>query len=637
MSNRWYAFAIIVATLWGNFLVATAQQEKAIAYYTDSSCYDVKSYELHLTATPDSLYLIGNTHIWAKVEKKDLSKFYIQLNDAFTVDSVVINGKLCTFEHNNHWIKATLSQKIGIGEWLQAIVYYRGYAVSSNVLGGIGIGTSGSNDCKVLYTLSEPYAALDFFACKQWVADKADSVKVYITTPRPYIAVANGLLQRTEDTQSGLRTFCWESHYPIAYYLIGFAVSEFKTYTYKFYSPITGDSVLFQNFHCYSDSEWIEQKNGIDRTVALIHYFETLTGTAYPFYLEKYGHVVVPIGGGMENQTITFLQNFDFTLVAHELAHSWFGNYVTCNDWQNIWINEGFATYLSYLAHEKFFPNTASDWLLSCLNLALRDSLATIYIPDDRVYDPLRIFSYTNTYMKGAYFLHTLRYFVGSDEIFFAVWKSFLQKFAFRNAGVEDFKAELEAKTGRSWSAFFQEWLYGKGYPIIQIHGRAQHKFLQLQGNVRASASDNRYSPIPVPIQIHFQNGRDTLIHLTLNDTTKRYSFLFASAITGITVDPKHWLMAKFDVSFAIDTTPPNSMNVFPNPFRECFQVIFPEQNAVSVSKRLWIYNPGGQQLFSLRTNQPVPQCCPRQLGTGVYLLVAEDNERWYVQRILKQ
>lgn len=641
MANRWLIWACTFTALWGKWHSIFAQQEKAMAYYTDSSCYDVKSYELRLTANPDSLYLSGSTHIIARVEKKTLSKFYIQLNDTFKIDSIIINGQQCQFEHINHWVKANLRQSLATGMLMQAIIYYHGYAVSSNVLGGVGIGTSGtssSEGCKVLYTLSEPYAALDFFACKQWVTDKADSVKIYITTPQPYMAVANGLLQRIEEKDSNLRTFCWESHYPIAYYLIGFAIGDFKTYAYKFFSPATGDSVLFQNFHCYADSEWLEVKPQVDKTIELIHFYEKLTGVAYPFTREKYGHVVVPIGGGMENQTLTFLQNFDFILVAHELAHSWFGNYVTCNDWQNIWINEGFATYLSYLAYEKFYPSSAPDWLANCLYLALRDSLASIYIPADKVYDPLRIFSYSNTYMKGAYFLHTLRYFVNSDEKFFETWKLFLQKNAFGNAGVEDFKSILEAQTGRTWSTFFNEWFYGKGYPIIHLDGHARQQYLHLQGYVRASSADNHYSPIPLPISIQLQNGHDTLIYVTLSDTLSNSSFLFSSAITGMTVDPQHWLMAKFNITFALDTTPINSINVFPNPFKDCFQVVFPATNTLlSQKKSLWIYNMKGQQLYTQQSYLPLLQCCPRQLTYGTYLLVAQADNQWYVQRILKR
>jgi len=629
---------VIVTALWANSSVL-AQQEKAAVYYNDSSSYDVKCYELRLSASPESLYLSGSTSIIASVEKRPLNKFYVQLSRAFTVDSIVINGQPCRFEHSSHWIKATLPRTAGVGELLRVTVHYHGYAVSSNVLGGIGIGTSGTskNGCKVFYTLSEPYAALDFFACKQWVTDKADSLKIYITTPKPYMAVANGLLRSVDEKPNNRRTFYWESHYPIAYYLIGFAVGEFKSYNYRFLSTKSGDSIRFENYHCFSDAEWPEYKNSIDKTVEIINYYESLIGVLYPFGREKYGHVVVPIGGGMENQTITFLQNFDFILVAHELAHSWFGNYVTCSDWQNIWINEGFATYLSYLALEKFYPAEAPDWLVSCLDLATRDSLASIYIPDDKVLEPLRIFSYFNTYMKGAYFLHTLRYFVGSDEIFFKVWQSFLQKYAYKNASVEDFRLELEAKTGRSWSAFFKEWFYGKGYPVIHMTGRAQNKYLQLQGYVKASSADNRYSPIPVPVEIQLHNGNDTLIYITLTDTLSRHSFLFSSPVTDITIDPKHWLLAKFNISFAIDTTPLQTIRVFPNPFKDCFKVVFPAMNATPVQKKLWIYNMKGQQLYTIQTYQPLPQCCPRKLGKGTYLLVAQENDQWYVERILKR
>ncbi|MCX7986635.1 MAG: M1 family metallopeptidase, partial [Bacteroidales bacterium] len=551
---------ILIAGMWLSTTLLFSQQEEANKYYNDSSAYDVKCYELRITATPDSLYLKGSTQIHAQALKKTLNKFYIQLNHALKVDSLIINGLKCSFEHANYWIKASLPQPIAAGNTFHAQIFYHGYAVSSNALEGLGIGMntgiSNNHECKVFYTLSEPYAALDFFACKQWVSDKADSVKIYITTDKSYIAVANGILKKIEETLSGFHTFYWESRYPIAYYLIGFAIGNFRQYNFKFYSSAARDSVLFQNFHCYNDSDYLAVKPQIDSTISLIRFFETLTNIPYPFAREKYGHVVVPIGGGMENQTITFLQNFDYTLVAHELAHSWFGNYVTCSDWQNIWINEGFATYMSYLAVEKFYPENSLGWLSYCLNLALRDSLATVYIPNDKVFDPLRIFSYTNTYMKGAYLLHTLRYFVGSDSLYFQVWNSFLKKFAYGNAGVEEFKNILEEKTNKSWKWFFDQWFYGQGYPIINIKARLQNNFLSLTAYNKPSSSYNQYTELPVPIHVLLENGKDTILTLRISNNPTTFSFLFHTKIREIKIDPKMWLLAKYETTITSDTTP---------------------------------------------------------------------------------
>ena len=153
----------------------------------------------------------------------------------------------------------------------------------------------------------------------------------------------------------------WKSNYPIAYYLISFAVSEYQEYNiYAHPAGMGGDSLLIQNFIYDAPGCLDYYKAGIDETVGMVELFSDLY-SLYPFHQEKYGHCLTAIGGGMEHQTMSTMGNFNFGLVAHELGHMWFGDNVTCATWSDIWINEGFATYTDYLAREKFIHLNVSQ------------------------------------------------------------------------------------------------------------------------------------------------------------------------------------------------------------------------------------------------------------------------------------
>ena len=245
-----FLFLIISTKLYSQTL-----NDSVYSYYTDSSAYDAKYYSIELNAGTNNLYISGHTTILAQNTNKPLTKFFIQLNSSLTVDSVTIDGQKCAFTHYQHWIKANPTLSISPNKLFRVTVYYKGYSATYSDFGGLSI--SSYNSKKILYTLSEPYSSLDFFACKQLLTDKADSVQITLNVPKGFVGIANGTLIKKSDKPDNYTSYTWKTSYPIAYYLIAIAISDYKEYSYRF-ANTKGDSILFRNYY-YNTPDFIKE------------------------------------------------------------------------------------------------------------------------------------------------------------------------------------------------------------------------------------------------------------------------------------------------------------------------------------------------------------------------------------------
>ncbi len=236
------------------------------------------------------------------------------------------------------------------------------------------------------------------------------------------MAGSQGLLTNVSVLDNNQLRYEWKSNYPIAYYLISFAVSDYQEYNiYAKPEGLENDSILVQNF-IYNHPNYLNSyKTNIDATAPMIELFSDLYAM-YPFKDEKYGHCITQLGGGMEHQTMSTMGGFSFGLVAHELGHMWFGDNVTCATWSDIWVNEGFATYTDYLANEKLISwNAGQNFMISTQNNVMSQSGGSVYVPPseatpDNIW---RIFSGRLSYDKGAAIIHVLRHELNDDDLFF--------------------------------------------------------------------------------------------------------------------------------------------------------------------------------------------------------------------------
>lgn len=613
---------------------ASAQLEKEEIFYSDSSVYNVVNYILSLNVTTENTYISGNTIVGAIVEKKDLNKFYIELSSELTIDSVLVQGKQMSYQHSQNWVKVNLSSPFPVRQYFEVSIYYHGLAAGNNP--SRGIMTEEAESSRFLFTLSEPFAALDFFVCKQSLKDKADSVTINITVPDTLKAVANGLLKSITTKPGNKRTFTWSTHYPIAYYLIAFAVSDYETYSYKFYDENYNDSILFQNY-VYGKNNYLSfNKTDIDRTVDFIKTFEKLLGYPYPFRKEGYGHVTAPIGGGMENQTITMLSNFGFTLVAHELGHSWFGDLVTCSDWQNIWLNEGFASYMELLALEKLNPSEVNNWFSDAYSYALESSAHSLFVSEGEKWNENRLFSYSTIYRKGAMVIHMFRQKINNDSVFFRILNRYLTTYAYSNASIENFKTVAEEVSGIDFTKFFQQWIYSAGYPNIEFTWNTSGNNLIIKTVQNSVGDANIIYDVDMDITIHYKSGIDTTLRINIKDSVNYFLLKIMQPVESIEVNKNKTTLSiitsEYKTTLNLDEA---KLSIFPNPFYDSINLKFP---IVCSNWTLQMYNLMGNQINSWNFyNRNECTINTANLGLGTYILVSSCGLKKYETKIIKQ
>ena len=516
--------------------------------------YDIKYHRLAFNLDPSIAFISGDVTTYFEA-KENLNQVVFDLASNMTVSQVLQRGNALSFSQNsNDELIITLPTTQNSGVLDSLTVSYSGNPVSS------GFGSfeqNYHNGNPVIWTLSEPYGAKGWWPCKQDLIDKADSLDVFITTPtfnpsnEIYIAVSNGL-EQSQIINGANKTTHFKHRYPIPAYLIAIAVTNYEVYSHTV--PNNGNPFDIINY-VYPESLNSAQNN-TPITVDVMNLFTNLF-EAYPFANEKYGHAQFGWGGGMEHTTVSFMGGFDRNLIAHELAHQWFGDKITCGSWKDIWLNEGFATYLSGLTIENLDGNAAfTTWKQQRTASITAATTGAVYLTDVDTTSVNRIFSSRLTYNKGAMVLHMLRKKLG-DTAFFLGVKNYLShpNHAYGYAKTEDFIAIMALSSGESLTEFFNDWLYNQGYPSYTIQWN-QLTPTQVQISVSQIQSHTSVSYFEAPIPLRIIGTLGETLDITLNNTTNNETFLNAVNFTvaSIQFDPEADLISKDNrVSLAIE------------------------------------------------------------------------------------
>jgi len=594
--------------------------------------YDLKYTKLTIALNNNNTNIAGSVVYYAVVSNPLMNEYVFELLSTLQIDSIFVNNQLCTYTRNANVVTVPLSSAMTAGTFFTTKIVYHGSPTSGTGFFSAGINAIASPTWgnKVTYTLSASYHGFEWFPCKQSLKDKIDSSSVWIIVPDSLKAGSNGLLNKVTSLPNNLKRFEWSTKYPIDYYLISVSVANYVDYSYYMHFDNSTDSMLIQNYVYNNPATLPTFKSVIDSTELMINQLSNLFGR-YPFHEEKYGHCMAPLSGGMEHQTMTTLGFFNGTLVVHELGHQWFGDYVTCANWGDIWLNEGFASYVEQLYVNKFYtPAKAFNYRSAVHNRVMQQAGGSVFCNDTT--DENRIYDSRLTYDKGAAVLHMLRYLAPKDSLFFAGIKNYLSAHAFSNATTSDLKTALSTIYQKNLDTFFNQWVYGEGYPTYsaewnqQINGSNYDFVIKLNQTTSMPSSVAAFN-LPLPVLLRSPQG-DTMLYLTFNTATATYNWptnTFTKTISSVEIDPSNWIINKTgpiikNTALNIPTTVYQTLKVAPNPTKDVWHI-----NQVAVGTSLQLIDINGKLLWNETATSGEIQIPAKNLTPGMYILIVKD------------
>jgi len=596
------------------------------------SNFDVKHYRCEWEIDPNVRYISGKVRTTFKITSDTASQLVFDFFNGLTVDSVIFQGQKKVFGFQGthlFWVKTGVV--LAQNSIDSVSIFYKGVPNNS----GFGAFNKQMHAGQpIIWTLSCPYAARDWWPCKQNLEDKADSIDLIITTPAQYRAAGNGLLV-SETTVGSKKIYHWKHKYPIATYLIATAVTNYTAYTQKVHLPsqVAGDSLPVVNF-VYPETQALAIVN-TRKVLPILQYYDSLVAP-YPFRKEKYGHAQFGWGGGMEHQTMSFMTNFSFGLQAHELAHQWFGDFITCKSWRDVWLNEGWATYLAALAEKRFAVSNFTTWLNSSQTSVRAQSGGSVWVDDTSNIN--RIFDYRLTYLKGALVLHMLRWELG-DQSFWQGVRSYQAdaSLGFGFASTQNFIQHLETASGKNLNGFMADWFTGQGFPIYNLKLLKDGLNMQLTINQTTSNASVPFFEMRVPIRFRAA-GMDTILIFQHQSSGQVFNFTLPVSPTSMIFDPDKWLIARSTTQIITGVSNPITINgqisVFPNPFSGVLQVKNDSEETISIQ----VFNIQGceiqQQKLSPRFQQKLDLS---ELRPGLYFLRYEKNGERFSRKVIKE
>ncbi len=527
------------------------------------SNYDLKYHRFRLNIDPRNYFIEGVVTSYFKMVAPS-QQITFDLIDALRVDSCTYHGyRLYVERPSPHIIVINLPDTLREGRLDSLSVYYHG-TPESNGFGSFQ--TTHHDTAPIIWTLSEPYGAKEWWPCKQDLNDKIDSIDMYIVTPPQFRAAGNGVLVSETLISPEQKVYHWKHRYPIAAYLIATAVTNYAVYS-DFAKMPDGSNLEILNYVYPQDSVTAREQT-ID-VVPTMELFSKIL-EPYPFRKEKYGHAQFGWGGGMEHQTMSFMGGFGRYLMAHELAHQWFGDKITCGSWRDIWLNEGFASYCEGLATEAREPERFTDWKRLRIEHITAEPDGSVFVYD--TINVSRVFNGRLTYDKGAMVLNMLRYKLG-DSTFFHGLRNYLKgsEVAYKYTSTPIFQGYMQRESNLDLTDFFDTWIYGEGYPIYDFSWEQQADTIRITTN-QISSVGNRFFQLPLPL-------------IAVNENGEKYPFVFQNTINGqifddivpfkvvqLLFDPRFELIAKSNLARISGIEKYDShldLVVFPNPARD--------------------------------------------------------------------
>ncbi len=437
-----------------------------------------------------------------------------------------------------------------------------------------------------IWSQGEPEDNHYWFPCYDYPNDKATS-ELIATVNKNFFVISNGkLISVNEDKKRGLKTYHWFMDKPHSSYLISIVAGEYVKLQ-DYYLDIPLEYYVYKSNAKYA-------KLSFEKTPEIMKFFSEKIGYKYPY--NKYAQTIVEdfIYGGMENITATTLTSstihderahLDVSsdgLVAHEMAHQWWGDLLTCRSWEHAWLNEGFATYFTALYFE--YARGKDEFQFSVYNMQrsakfadMTDKKSTVW---NRYFDPTDLFG-PHIYQRGGSILNMIRFILG-DELFWKAMNYYANKYAYQNVETNDLKIAIEEATGYNLKWFFDQWLYKAGYPAFEVNytydeARKVVKLIVEQIQKPDSLTQEVFKT-PVDVEITTSSG-SKVYRIFIDKRKQEFEFNVDSKPLMVIFDKGNWILKDLYFEKSKD------------------ELIYQAQNASEMIDRLWAVQELGKNM----------------------------------------
>lgn len=588
--------------------------------------YDLQYQRMDVSINPAVAQISGSVTSHFKPTQA-MSSIYFDLTNQLTVSQVTFHGQPLVFQQlSTKEVKIDFTSSLPANVLDSLTIQYSGTPPTNN--NAFFTSTQGGNP--VLSTLNEPYGAQDWFPTKQSLNDKIERFDIKVTTPSQYSVASNGKLMSETILGNGQKLTFWRTNYPTTAYLIALSITNFV----KLNDTMANPPFPFVNYIYPATAANTTSMANIEWTKTVMNTFETYFGT-YPFRNEKYGHMEFTAGGGMEHQTMSSMGGWSKQLIAHELAHQWFGDKVTCGAWNDIWLNEGFATFGEHVANEKLLLTNTQflSYLLNEKNVITSAPGGSVYVADANLGSIGTIFSGRLSYSKGGYVVRMIKWILG-DTVFYQALKDYHARpnLAYNYVRTSDLNTSLLQSTGKDFTEFFNDWIYGQGYPTYDIRWKQTGNTLTFKAAQTQSHSSVSFFEMPLPIKVNGTGGQ--VAYLALNNTSNNQYFTESVSfpVASVEFNYEYQILEKNstvtqDNALSVSDLSQQQFALYPNPAKNEINI-----KGIDKSTDFAIYFTDGK-LVKRGTYQPEKSINISELVPGTYIFKINDKNVKFLKK----
>ena len=467
------------------------------------------------------------------------------------IDKVVLNGKNLSYNYDGKILSINLGKDYGLNDTLTYSITYS--TVPKKGIFFILPDKAYPKRIPEIWSQSESEDAQYWYPCHDYPDDFSTS-SLTATVPEDWVVVSNGLLKKTtSDKKDHTKTFYWDEEKPHVVYLNSIVAGKYKILKTKW------DNV---SIYYYVEPQFADvAMENFSHTPDILKFFSEVTGHHYEWDKLSLSTVQDFTEGGMENVSAITLTNTTFhdknaepqanstDLVSHETAHQWFGDLLTCRNWANAWLNEGFATFFEALYGQHAFGNDHYIYEMSknqeqVINADKRERRPIVY---NRYNSPDDVFG-VYIYPRGSDVLNMLRYVLG-DQSFFNAIKHYVKEYQFHNVDTHDFEKAVQEATGQNLYWFFDEWVYKAGHPVFKVKYDYNSSTNKLIMTVDQTQKVDSLTPIyKMQVEVYIETPTEKIAKRVWIDSLENtFSFDVKNQPLMVNFDEGHELLKEMD------------------------------------------------------------------------------------------